>query len=141
MNYLKIGLISTIALIFAFACTSNEQVVTNPANDADQIAENTTAPSPVATMDELAAGRNLYKENCARCHQDDGTGGKVTIDGETLDPDNLTTDKMKKEPDAEYIEHITEGIPDEGMPSFKDKLSNEEMKEIVKYIRQDLQKS
>ena len=140
MNYIKFGIILIISVLFALACTSNEQVITNPANDANQIANNTTAPGSAASMGELAAGRNLYKENCARCHQDDGTGGKVTIDGETLDADNLITEKMKKEPDAEYIEHITEGIPDEGMPAFKDKLSNEQIKEIVQFIRKDLQK-
>ncbi len=141
MNYLKISLILVVSAAFLFACTSNEQIVTQPANDANQIAGNTIQPSPAATLDELAQGRNLYKENCAQCHQDDGTGGKVTIDGEILDADNLTTEKMKKEPDAEYIEYITDGIPDEGMPAFKDRLSNEEMKEIVKFIRQDLQKN
>lgn len=141
MNNSKIGLILTILFIFTFACTSNEQVVTNPANDANQIANITTVPSPDATIVELADGKDLYKENCARCHQDDGTGGKVTIDGETIKPDNLTTAKMKKEPDSEYIEHITEGIPDEGMPAFKGRLTDEEMKEIVKYIRKDLQKN
>ena len=140
MNNLKIGLILVISIVLTFACTSNEQVVTNPANDANQIANNTTAASPAPTLEELVMGKNLYKENCAKCHQDNGTGGKVTIDGETLDADNLTTDKMKKEPDAEYIEHIKEGIPDEGMPAFKDKLNNEQIKEIVQFIRKDLQK-
>ena len=47
---------------------------------------------------------------------------------------------MKKEPDEEYYEYIEEGIPDEGMPSFKDVLKENEIKEVVKYIRAELQK-
>ena len=47
---------------------------------------------------------------------------------------------MKKESDEEYIEYMVKGIPDEGMPSFKDDLSDEEMKEVVRFIRKEIQK-
>ncbi len=47
---------------------------------------------------------------------------------------------MVKEPDEEYIEYMTKGIPDEGMPSFKDILNKEEMEGVVKFIRKEIQK-
>ena len=65
---------------------------------------------------------------------------KPLSDGTTINADNLTTEKMKKEPDAEYIEHITDGIPSEGMPAFKGKLTEQEIKDVVAYIRKELQK-
>jgi len=46
---------------------------------------------------------------------------------------------MKKEPDEEYIEYMVKGIPDEGMPSFRDELTDDEMKAVVKYIREEIQ--
>ena len=91
-------------------------------------------------MDEIASAKKIYMDNCAKCHKEDGTGGKVVIDGETLKADNLTSENIKKDDDAEIIKYITEGIPDEGMPAFKSRLSDEQIKSVVKYIRADLQK-
>jgi len=95
------------------------------------------APSP---PDELALGESKYTEYCSKCHREDGSGGAIEIEGKMLTPANLVSEKMKKHPDEEFIEHITEGIPDEGMPSFKGELSEDEIKAVVRYIREKLQK-
>ncbi len=136
MNFLKISAICAFLSLFVFACTQSETTSnnSNSRNSANSKAEKT------ATPDEFAVGRKNYKEQCAVCHQDDGTGGKVTVEGKTLKVEDLTSDKMIGEPDEEYIEYMVKGIPDEGMPSFKDILSDEEMKEVVKYIRSEIQK-
>ncbi len=42
--------------------------------------------------------------------------------------------------DAKYIDYIENGIPDEGMPAFKGKLTDGEIKDVVIYIRKELQK-
>ena len=68
----------------------------------------TTATTPPA--DELAEAKKIYSEKCVRCHKEDGSGGKTEIDGVTIKAENLTTDKMIKEPDSEYIEAIEKGI-------------------------------
>jgi mono/diheme cytochrome c family protein len=138
MNFVKTIVIFSFIAIFVFACTE-----TKPENQHSvQNIEKKTKPSPeaTATVDELALGRKAFKENCVKCHKEDGTGGEVEIEGKTIKPDNLTTDKMKQMPDEKYIKYMVEGIPDEGMPSFKDILSDEEMKEVVKFIRKEIQK-
>ena len=137
MNNLKVGVILLLTVIFIAACTQTNQEKTNSKN----LDKNNTTATPTATPDELASGRKIYKEQCANCHKDDGTGGKVEIENKTLNAEDFTTDKMVKHPDKEYIEHITDGIEDEGMPSFKDILSAEEMKEVVNFIRKEIQKS
>ena len=137
MKLLKIGTILITLAFFVIACTQTE--TKKPTADNTNKAVN-SAPKPEATIDELAQGRKNYKEQCASCHKDDGTGGKVEIEGKTLNVDNLTTAKMVKEPDEEYIEYMTKGIPDEGMPSFKDILNKEEMEGVVKFIRKEIQK-
>lgn len=126
--------------IFIFACTDTENTKTTPANSANKISNNAPTPQPTATVDELASAKKIFTEKCARCHKDDGTGGKTVIEGTTINAENLTTDKMKKEPDSEYIEAIEKGFPDDGMPAFKGKLTDEEIKAIIKYIRTELQK-
>jgi mono/diheme cytochrome c family protein len=106
-------------------------------NTANTNAAATTPSAP--TGDELAAGQALFKKNCAACHRDTGTGGKITIEGRTINPDNLTSDRKKSASDEKFHKWITEGAPDDGMPPFKDKLSDEQITQIVQYIRKGLQ--
>jgi Cytochrome c, mono- and diheme variants len=88
----------------------------------------------------MTAGRDLYVKNCANCHKESGEGGPVVVDGRKMKPDNLTDDRRKKLSDDKYVKTMVEGVEDEGMPSFKDKLTQDQMREIVKYIRVALQK-
>jgi cytochrome c6 len=125
-----------LAVIVPFiACGS----VSSSAPAAVAPAGNST-PATTPTPDELAASRDLYTTNCAKCHQDSGKGGKVTIDGKTINARDLTTDKMKKRDDEKLFDDISEGSPDDGMPAFKGKLTDAQIKDIIKYIRTELQK-
>ena len=143
MLKIKIFLIFAAVSLFIFACAENK---TNPnlkANAADSAANNSAAnaaapPNPV--MNEIASGGELYSAKCARCHKEDGTGGKVVIDGKTLKADNLTTEHQKKMTDAKYADLIANGILDEGMPAFKDELSAAEIQSVIKYVRATFQK-
>lgn len=129
-----------LASVMFLACSKED-----PANTAvdKRSATNVPPPSPLpsATIDELASGKKVYDTNCATCHKENGTGGPVEIEGKKLNPDNLTSDKMKGFTDEKIIGYIMKGVEDEGMPSFKDKLSEGEMRDVVKYIRQALQKN
>ncbi|HUR99456.1 MAG TPA: cytochrome c [Pyrinomonadaceae bacterium] len=107
----------------------------NPINSAPA-----QTPLPKATIDELASGRTLYASNCANCHKENGTGGEVEIEGRKMKPDDLTTARMKGFSDDKMIGVIVNGIKDEGMPAYKGKLSEGEMRDIVKFIRVELQK-
>ena len=130
---LKLIVVSAAALL-AFACAQEQAV--NKTN-RDQAPK--TPPVPAATLDEMASGKNVYEANCMVCHRSDGTGGKVSIEGENLDVENLTSAKMKSFPDEKLLGYIMNGIEDEGMPAFKGKLSEGEMRDVVKYIRTVLQ--
>ena len=93
-------------------------------------------PAPTATIDELASGKKVFESNCIACHKADGTGGRVTIEGKTLNVENLTEDKIKNMSDEKIIGYVMNGVEDEGMPAFKDKLSEGEMRDVVRYVRQ-----
>lgn len=139
MNLLKIALLISGLTIFIAACgdTATKPNTNKPAN---QPANNTTSAQPSATKDEMASAAVIYKEKCSRCHKEDGTGGKVDIEGTTINAEDLTSDKMKNMDDAKYIKILNEGIKDEGMPAFKGKLTDDEMKSVVAYIRKEFQK-
>ena len=78
---------------------------------------------------------DLYAKNCMICHRDTGKGGKVTIEGKTLNPIDLTSAKVRARSDNKLLAQIKEGAPDDGMPAFKTKLSDDEIKQIIQHIR------
>ncbi len=95
------------------------------------------AVAPTTVPDELASARKIYTEACARCHKENGEGGTVENDFGKHKVPNLKTEGKIKDPDSEFIEQITDG--GDGMPAFKGKLSEQEIKDLVKFIRQDIQ--
>ncbi len=76
---------------------------------------------------QTLSGKDLFISNCARCHGDDGTGGKGP---------NLTTEKKQakwKNSDEKLVNKITKG--GWGMPKFGKTLKPEEIKAIAAYVR------
>ncbi|MEJ7846830.1 MAG: cytochrome c [Pyrinomonadaceae bacterium] len=131
-------LVFLVFAISAAACAENKSL--NTAANTTVPANTATTPVPAATIDELASGKKAYEQNCANCHKQDGTGGIVEIEGKKLDPDDLTSEKISKFSDEKIIGYILKGVPDEGMPAFKGKLSEGEIRDVVKYIRTEFHK-
>lgn len=97
-----------------------------------------STPPSKATPDEFAFARANYAKNCSTCHQQDGHGGPVkTTEGKTLKVPSLTEGHALKHDDADFVEQITKGGG--GMPSFKDKLSADEINMMVRFIRHEYQ--
>jgi mono/diheme cytochrome c family protein len=132
MNSLKLAAILVCSTIFV-ACQSAPTNVSNTTANLDSRSQSTPQPAP--TADVIAEAKEIFATNCMICHKENGTGGPVTIDGKKLNPDNLTADKMKMMTDDKLIGYVTNGVVDEGMPAFKDKLTEEEIKLVVAHIR------
>jgi mono/diheme cytochrome c family protein len=142
MKIIKPMTVLSFAALFAFGC-SDAKTTNTTANSNKPVANSSPAAanSPAATpVDELASAKKIYSEKCIRCHKEDGTGGVTDIDGVKIKAPNLTLDKYKNEPDSEFIEAIEKGYPDDGMPAFKGKISDDDIKNLVKLIRRDIQK-
>jgi len=133
MKKLKIWILFITISCGAVACSEQSLVKNSNVNLYRK------TPLPAATIDELGSGKRVYETNCMICHKSDGTGGKVSIEGKNLNVTNLTSDKVKGFSDEKIIGYVMNGIEDEGMPSFKGKLSEGEMRDLVKYIRSELQ--
>ena len=146
MKFFKLCLCLSAVGLFIFACAGNQ--TTNSSNTTNRAAANTSSPAnastdtatPTAAPDELASAKKIFLDKCVRCHKEDGTGGETDIDGRKIKAPNFTSDKLKKEPDAEFIEAIEKGFPEDGMPAFKGKISDDEIKNLVKLIRKEFQK-
>jgi len=121
------------------ACTESQTGVNNSAIVQSNAASNSANVRPAATAASMASGEELYADNCAACHKENGKGGKMEIEGKTIDPDDLTSDKIKKFSDEKIIGYVTNGVVDEGMPAFKDKLTEDEIKRVVQFVRTEIQ--
>jgi putative copper resistance protein D len=127
------------AAAMAIACGASNETANNAGNTnspIDPTKMTIKTPTPEATIDLAAMGTKVYEENCVQCHKPDGSGGDVTVDGKELDAASLISEHMTKHDDAKIIKHITEGVPEEGMPAFKDKLSETQLRAVVTHIRE-----
>jgi mono/diheme cytochrome c family protein len=89
--------------------------------------------SKPVSPEQLARAKSLFNEKCARCHGADGRG--ETVVGRMLSvPDFTDGGWWKKEArDERFIESITEGKDE--MPAFGKKLSRQEIRSLVAYVR------
>jgi mono/diheme cytochrome c family protein len=92
------------------------------------------AGSSLCAADAKVDGRTVFEKNCAPCHGKDGKA--TTPAAKMLGVKDLTQSKLS---DAEIEKQIIEGRQDakgtQKMPPFKDKLSNEEIKALVKVVK------
>ncbi len=73
----------------------------------------------------------IFKTNCAECHGANGEGTKKGLSflkGHALDHS-----------EEDFIRRVTDG-KDDKMPAFKDKLTPEEIIEVVKFVQTEIQK-
>jgi mono/diheme cytochrome c family protein len=84
---------------------------------------------PTVRADDAAA---LYKTKCAMCHGPDGSGNTPT--GKAMKVTDLRSDEVQKKTDAQLIESTTNGKGK--MTAFKGKLTDAQIKDLVKYVRE-----
>lgn len=78
----------------------------------------------------------LYKTKCAACHAADGTAG--TPAGKKLETRSFLLPEVMKTPDKELVEITAKGK--NKMPAFDKKLSADQIKSLVAYVRELMQK-
>jgi mono/diheme cytochrome c family protein len=131
MKWITLVLCAAVAMIVV-GCSDASRTTNSAAPSAAQ-----TPAVVTATPDELAAARTNYQKICVACHGETGEGGLVTVEGKKLKVPSFKSTHAAKEPDSEFIEQIQEG--GDGMPAFKDKLSAQEIADLVKFVRKEFQ--
>jgi cytochrome c oxidase cbb3-type subunit 3 len=74
-----------------------------------------------------AQGRSMYNSSCAGCHGLDGRGSDKA-------PNIAGSPSVRQSSDGELSGIISNGIPESGMPSFRN-LSDKQLRAIVGYLR------
>jgi mono/diheme cytochrome c family protein len=133
MNSAKFAAIILITGCFTAACTSSDTLTTNRTQPS--AAPATADPTP--TPDAMGQAYLNFEKHCAECHGEKGHGGTVDLKGRRLKVPSLRDGHALDHTDQKFVKQITEG--DEEMPAFKDKLSPNEINDLVMFIRKELQ--
>lgn len=101
----------------------------------------TLLPNPVpVTNESVAAGKQLYLQNCAVCHGQTGHGDGPAAQALNPKPFDLTV-HVGLHADGVLWGWITYGIPRTAMPAWKDKLTDAQRWQLVDFMRTDFQAS
>jgi cytochrome c6 len=86
---------------------------------------------------QAADAKENWENNCAKCHGADGRG--QTKMGRQLGVKDYTDPKIQAEmKEAEMLSRTTAGIKEgskEKMPAYKGKLSEQEIKDLIAFVR------
>jgi cytochrome c6 len=74
---------------------------------------------------------STFKAKCAMCHGADGTGNSPT--GKAMKVRDLSSPDVQSQTDAQLTDILTNGK--NKMPAYKGKLTDEQIKGLVAYIR------
>jgi mono/diheme cytochrome c family protein len=132
MKLISLALTSIVIALIATACTETA----TPTNTSTPTAAASPAASAAAT-DQFAAARANYAKNCEACHGPTAEGGLVKVDNKQIKVPSLKRDHAVKHKDEELVKIITGG--EEEMPAFKDKLNQQQIVEMVRFIRANFQ--
>lgn len=117
MKFLKISVISIFIAVSVLAC--------------NQTATNDRRSFVIADSKSYEA--SIFRQNCAICHGQEANGKEV--DGRLIP--SLRFGEAAKKSEQEIYDQIANGkLP---MPAFRNQLTEEEIRKMVKFIRRDLQ--
>jgi mono/diheme cytochrome c family protein len=120
--------------LIAVACTETA-TPTNTSTNTSRTAA--ASPAPSASVDPFATARANFTKNCEPCHGPNGEGGLVKVEKKQIKVPSLKAEHAIKHTDDQITKMITNG--EEEMPAFKDKMSQQEIADMVKFVRTNFQ--
>lgn len=133
MKLISLVLACAAITFFAVACAKTAA----PTNSSATGAASPAATTASAPADEFARARTNFAKNCEACHTPSGEGGTATVEGKRIRVPSLKAAHAVRHTDDELLKIVTNG--EEEMPAFKDKLSAEEITEMVRFVRKNFQ--
>lgn len=135
MKIIVVALSCVAFALVAIACT--ETATPTPTATNTSAPRTAASPAPSAAADEFAHAREIYAKDCEACHGPKAEGGLAKVDNKQIKVPSLRADHAIKHTDEKLTKTITTG--EEEMPSFKDKLTADEINLMVRYIRKVVQ--
>ena len=134
-RFFKLALVAALilgawAINFDFSASAHDGKQHAPA--AAKMLRN---PFAQPTDADIANGKALYEQNCAKCHAKDGKSQTQAAQMMKAKPADLTAHHMHMLTDGELYWVTTNGILKSGMPAMKTKMSERERWQTVVYMR------
>ena len=134
MKLLSLALLCVAIALVVSACT---ETATPTNTNTVRTAASPAAPAATATADPLAGARANFTKNCEPCHGPTGEGGLAKVNNKQIKVPSLKAEHAIKHTDEQITKMITNG--EEAMPAFKDKMSQQEIADMVKFVRKNFQ--
>ena len=134
MKLISLALTCVAIVMVASACT---ETATPTNTNTSRAAASPAAPVATATPDPLATARANFGKHCEGCHGPKGEGGLVKVEKKQIKVPSLKAEHAIKHTDDQIAKMITGG--EEEMPAFKDKMSQAEIADLVKFVRKEFQ--
>jgi mono/diheme cytochrome c family protein len=135
MKFILLALGCVALALVGIACT--ETATSTNSSTPRTAASPAGAATPAASADEFAHAREIYAKNCEACHGPNAEGGLAKVDNKQIKVPSLKSDHAIKHTDEKLTKTINAG--EEEMPAFKDKLKQDEIALMVRYIRKVVQ--
>ena len=84
---------------------------------------------------QVEVGRVLYERHCMDCHGPEGRGDGKQALSLSPRPGNLISAQTSAKSDQDLLKIIASGRPRTAMVGWKDRLSDEEQRAVLAYIR------
>ena len=95
--------------------------------------------SPEVSGHDTQKGKAVYEERCAVCHGLQGKGDGPEAPFLSPRPASLVSAGTSAKSDRELLNTIAKGKPRTAMPGWEDKLTDDELKNVLAYIRSLIQ--
>jgi mono/diheme cytochrome c family protein len=80
-------------------------------------------------------GEKVYRTHCLNCHGSRGKGDGPVADQLTPRPADLTSETVQQKSEKDLLTIVREGRPGTSMPAWKGQLSNQQMLDVLAYLR------
>ncbi len=134
MKLISLALTCVAIALVVSACT---ETATPTNTNTSRTAASPAAPAATATPDPLATARANFGKHCEGCHGPNAEGGLVKVDNKQIKVPSLKSEHALKHTDDQITKMITNG--EEEMPPFKDKMTQAEIADLVKFVRKEFQ--
>lgn len=136
----RVSSISWTVFILAILATPNvlDAAEATPARQQEKSstenARNQISSDPNVTAGgEARAGKELFGKHCATCHGPRGKGNGLKIVGAEVA--DLTSASTQQKLNVDLLKTIHEGRPEKVMPAWKWRLSEQQTKDVLAYVR------
>jgi copper resistance protein D len=87
------------------------------------------------TAQSIVRGAQVYADNCAGCHGNDGRGDGPLAKSTPVAPADLTAEHIFEHADGDLFWWISQGIAAGGMPGFADALDERQRWNVINFIQ------